>query len=141
DTFWVEQGSGAPTIARMASTFDVARMDILLLVCAPDFTVGHSGGIDFVMDDQGRLSRAQGASTGFIYAGVAIMHPRIFEGAEVTPHSLNRYFDTAIAAGRLYGMVLENAVWYTVSTPESLLAVEKRLRLDGDMAPFDDEDL
>ncbi|MEL6921559.1 MAG: nucleotidyltransferase family protein [Pseudomonadota bacterium] len=132
DTFWVEQGEHAPAVQLMRGRFDHAAMDILLLLCHPDVAIGHSGGIDFTMAPDGRLSRANGATDGYVYAGAAILHPRLFQGAKAEPHSLNRYFDRAIATGRLHGIVLENAFWYTVSTPDSLVAVEEHLRVHGD---------
>jgi MurNAc alpha-1-phosphate uridylyltransferase len=54
-----------------------------------------------------------------IYAGAAVIHPRIFAKAEPGVSSLNRYFDEAIAAGRLYGMPMTGH-WLTVGTPEAI---------------------
>ncbi len=49
--------------------------------------------------------------------------PRIFEGAPAGPLSLNRYFDTAIADGRLHGMAMHGR-WITVGTPDAIPAAE-----------------
>jgi len=136
DTFWVEKSSAQPTISAMGAAFDADEMDLLLLVCSPSQAIGHSGGLDFVLAEDGRIARAGDTKEGYIYAGVAVINPRIFDRALATPHSLNRYFDSAIASGRLYGVRLEDAYWYTVSTPESLKAVEAHLRAHGDMAPL-----
>ncbi|MEO0542999.1 MAG: nucleotidyltransferase family protein [Pseudomonadota bacterium] len=140
DTFWVERAGSKPTIARMAACFDAAEMDMLVLVCPPDKAIGHSGGLDFVVAADGKVERAGDAHDGYVYAGAAILNPAIFEGADPIPHSLNQYFDRAIKSGRLFGMTLENAFWYTISTPESLKAVEAHLREHGDMAPFVHDD-
>ena len=51
-------------------------------------------------------------------------HPRIFAGAAAEPHSLNLYFDRAIAAGRLYGMVMDGH-WITVGTPDAIPLAEQ----------------
>ncbi|MEO1700524.1 MAG: nucleotidyltransferase family protein [Pseudomonadota bacterium] len=136
DTFWVEKAGIEPTVTKMAKTFDAQRMDMLLLVCSPEQAIGHSGGLDFIIDRDGRLSRADKAKSGYIYAGAAIINPAIFKKAEAVSHSLNRYFDAAKKKGRLFGQALENAYWYTVSTPDSLKAVEAHLRDHGDMAPL-----
>ncbi|MEO1747865.1 MAG: nucleotidyltransferase family protein [Pseudomonadota bacterium] len=140
DTFWVEQTGTAPIVEKMAAAFNPDKMDMLLLICAPEQTVGHSGGLDFVLSEDGQIARAGTADEAYVYAGVAIISPRIFDGADAQPHSLNRYFDKAIADNRLFGMTLEKAYWYTVSTPESLKAVEAHLRAHGDMAPLPDHD-
>ena len=51
-----------------------------------------------------RCRRAHGDPAGLIYAGAAIVNPAIFAGAPEGPLSLNRYFDEAIANGRLFGL-------------------------------------
>ena len=84
---------------------------------------GHSGGTDFLVAPDGRLARAAGAADGLIYAGAAIVHPRIFAAAPAEPHSLNVYFDRAIAAGRLFGHAMHGH-WITVGTPDAIAPAE-----------------
>ena len=43
------------------------------------------------------------------------------------PHSLNLYYDRAIAEGRLFGHVMEDGHWFTVGTPDALPAAEAKL--------------
>lgn len=127
DTFWIDQGE--PTLQRMMTAFDESKMDILLLLCRIEDTTGHSGGLDFTIDEQGRLARAQSSdSDGYIYAGAAIYNPSIFDPKIHTAHSLNIYFDQAIAKGRLFGIVLENGHWITVGTQQGLADAEIKLR-------------
>ncbi|MEM1376851.1 MAG: nucleotidyltransferase family protein [Pseudomonadota bacterium] len=133
DTFWVDGPGGASAIKKLIDVFDADTTDILLLVCKPKIAIGHSGGIDFEFADDSKLTRASDEASGYTYAGVAMLHPRIFDGAVAKPHSLNVYFDRAIEAGRLRGVELTNAFWYTVSTPQSLMDVEAHLRANGDM--------
>ena len=121
DTFWIDRGR--PNLERLALEWDGARMDILLMLSDLASATGHSGGTDFLLGPGGALRRAAGAPDGLIYAGAAIVHPRIFAGADAQPHSLNRYFDAAIAAGRLYGMPLAGS-WITVGTPDAIPAAE-----------------
>ena len=81
---------------------------------------GHTGRGDFVRDDQGRLARFDGSNgTPLIYAGAMVCHPRVFADAPEGPFSLNRCFDAAIAAGRLYGLPMHGH-WLTVGTPEAI---------------------
>ena len=121
DTFWVERDGS--DLKRLALAWDGARMDILLMLARPDDATGHSGSTDFLLGPDGRLSRAKGAADGLIYAGAAIVHPRIFEGAAAEPHSLNLYFDRAIAEGRLFGRPMKGH-WITVGTPDAVAAAE-----------------
>ncbi len=121
DTFWLDQGE--PNLRRLALEWDEARMDILLMLSHLHTATGHSGGTDFLVTPDGLLHRAAGDPSGLIYAGAAILHPRIFDGAPKGPLSLNRYFDEAIAAGRLYGMPMHGH-WITVGTPDAIAPAE-----------------
>jgi MurNAc alpha-1-phosphate uridylyltransferase len=122
DTFWIDDGPA--NLGRLARAWDAGSMDILLMLAGLDQATGHSGGTDFTIAPDGVLHRAKGDPAGLIYAGAAILHPRIFEGAPAGPHSLNAYFDAAIAAGRLYGMPMRGS-WITVGTPDAIVPAEK----------------
>jgi MurNAc alpha-1-phosphate uridylyltransferase len=129
DTFWIDAGQSS--LARLALEWDAARMDILIMLVPLESATGHSGSTDFLLAADGHLARANKDPRGLIYAGAAIVHPRIFEGAKAEPHSLNRYFDKAIAAGRLFGMTMQGR-WITVGTPDAIAPAEaavKRARL------------
>lgn len=121
DTFWIDAGQS--DLIRLALEWDAARMDILIMLAPLESATGHSGSTDFLLAADGRLARANTDPRGLIYAGAAIVHPRIFEGVAVEPHSLNRYFDAAIAAGRLYGMAMRGR-WITVGTPDAIQPAE-----------------
>jgi N-acetyl-alpha-D-muramate 1-phosphate uridylyltransferase len=121
DTFWID--SGQPSLERLSLAWDGSKMDILLMLTDLDSATGHCVGTDFLMAPDGALRRSKGDPAGLIYAGAAIIHPRIFEGAPTGAHSLNAYFDTAIAAGRLYGMQMQGH-WITVGTPDAIAQAE-----------------
>ncbi|GHD17177.1 mannose-1-phosphate guanylyltransferase [Tianweitania populi] len=120
DTFWLDQQPSS--LSRLAGLWDEARMDILLMLASMDDVTGHSGSTDFLIDGEGQLARAKDPA-GLVYAGAGIVHPRIFAGAEATPHSLNAYFDRAITDGRLHGMVMRGR-WITVGTPDAIAPAE-----------------
>lgn len=121
DTFWMDQGE--PNLRRLALEWDAASMDILLMLSHLHTATGHSGGTDFLVAPNGLLRRAAGDPSGLIYAGAAIVHPRIFEKASAGASSLNRYFDEAIEAGRLFGMPMQGQ-WITVGTPDAIAPAE-----------------
>ncbi|MDQ6434208.1 nucleotidyltransferase family protein [Mesorhizobium sp. LHD-90] len=125
DTFWIDRG--APNLTRLAEAWDEERMDILIMLSDLASATGHSGGIDFLRDSDGLLRRAAGALSGFIYAGAAIAHPKLFAGKRIEKTSLNRYFDDAIAVGRFFGMPLEGS-WITVGTPDAIAPAEEAVR-------------
>ena len=121
DTFWID--SGQPSLERLSLAWDAARMDILLMLTDLDSATGHCVGTDFLAAPDGALRRSKGDPAGLIYAGAAILHPRILKDAPTGPHSLNAYFDTAIAAGRLFGMQMTGH-WITVGTPDAIPLAE-----------------
>lgn len=121
DTFWIDRETS--NLDALALEWDASRMDILLMLCDLESATGHTGGTDFLRDADGRLTRARGAASGYIYAGAAIMHPRLFASQPAAPASLNRYFDEAIASGRLFGKVMDGR-WITVGTPDAIAPAE-----------------
>lgn len=128
DTFWIDEGT--PNLHRLALAWNSASMDILVMLARIDQATGHSGGTDFLLAADGSLTRAAGAADGLIYAGAAIIHPRIFADARAEPHSLNRYFDAAIAARRLHGLPMFGR-WITVGTPDAIPLAEAELARAG----------
>jgi MurNAc alpha-1-phosphate uridylyltransferase len=121
DTFWIDDG--ASNLARLALAWDDAKMDILLMLADLKSATGHSGGTDFLVAPDGALRRSRGDPSGLIYAGAAIVHPRLFADAPTGPHSLNAYFDATIAAGRLFGTTMRGH-WITVGTPDAIPLAE-----------------
>ncbi|TGQ74206.1 nucleotidyltransferase family protein [Mesorhizobium sp. M00.F.Ca.ET.186.01.1.1] len=121
DTFWID--SGEPSLERLSLAWDAARMDIMLMLTDLDSATGHCVGTDFLAAPDGALRRSKGDPAGLIYAGAAIIHPRVFKDAPAGSHSLNVYFDKAIAAGRLFGMRMKGR-WITVGTPDAIPLAE-----------------
>lgn len=121
DTFWIDGGQN--NLERLALAWRPGETDILVMLASLDQATGHSEYTDFLVDADGRLSRSHRDPGGLIYAGAAIVDPSIFAGAEAKPHSLNAYFDRAIAAGRLFGLQLDGS-WITVGTPDAIAPAE-----------------
>lgn len=120
DTFWLEEpGSVTDNLTRMRDRFDPESMDILLMTARLDQATGHTGAGDFILGDDGRLSRYKGEGDPVIYAGAIVLHPRIFQAITEPKFSLNRCFDTAESQGRLFGMPMRGH-WLTVGTPEAI---------------------
>ena len=118
DTFWI--GDDRPNLVLLAEGWDDARMDILLMIATKDRATGYDGRGDFHMGPEGRLRRLNAGETSpYIYAGAAIVHPRIFAGVAPGKASLNRHFDEAIAKDRLYGAPM-GGLWLTVGTPGAI---------------------
>jgi MurNAc alpha-1-phosphate uridylyltransferase len=120
DTFWLEEPAGeVDNLARMAGQFDPAQMDILMMTARPDQATGHTGPGDFIIDSDGRLARYHGTGDPVIYAGALVLDPRIFDRISDARFSLNRCFDAAIGAGRLFAAPMRGH-WLTVGVPQAI---------------------
>lgn len=123
DSVWIE-GVGS-NIARLLAAWDPDRMDSLMLLANAVTSLGYDGRGDFMMDTEGVLSRRpEQKDAPFVFTGVSIAHPRMFEGAPAGKFSLNKLWDRAIEQRRLYGVRLDGA-WMHVGTPEALAEAEQ----------------
>jgi MurNAc alpha-1-phosphate uridylyltransferase len=122
DSFWLEGVRG--NLHWLATAWDEARMDGLLLLAPTVRAIGYVGPGDFLLDANGRLARRpERLVAPFVYAGAAILHPRLFADAPDGSFSLNLLFDRAIEAERLYGVRLDG-LWINVETPRSVAVAE-----------------
>ena len=127
DSFWVDDGT--PALDRLRAAWDDRAMDCLLLLSPLERTVGYDGAGDFVRGEDGRLARRAGSGgTPLAYIGGYLVAPRLFEAAPGGAFSMNRLWDRAIAAGRLFGLVHEGR-WLHVGTPEAIGLAEAALRV------------
>ena len=122
DGLWLE--GARPNLMRLVEAWDGARMDALLLVAPTATSVGYDGPGDFLMAPDGQLRRrGEREVAPFVYAGVAILHPRLFAHGPDGAFSLNLLFDRAIAAERLSGLRLDG-LWMHVGTPAAVKEAE-----------------
>ena len=116
---------------RLANAWDDARMDSLLLLHPTVTAIGYGGPGDFLMDQEGRLTRRpEWEVAPFLYSGITICHPRLFKDSPDGAYSVNILWDRAIESGRLYG-IRHDGEWYHVSTPQQLGDVERELSFHG----------
>jgi len=124
DVLWDD--AGTPALARLAEAWR-DDLDALLLLVPRAAALGYDGPGDFDRDPAGRLTRRRdGATAAFVFAGVQILHPRLFAGAPEGAFSLNLLYDRAIAAGRARGLG-HRGRWFHVGTPAAHAEAERRL--------------
>ena len=118
-------------LVRLAEVWNDAEMDGLLLLQPTTSAIGYDGPGDFFIDQVGRVRRRREWEVApFVYAGIQILHPRLFAGAPDGAFSLNVLYDRAIEAGRLYG-IRHDGEWFHVSTVKQLAEVEARIARGG----------
>ncbi|SEM45333.1 MurNAc alpha-1-phosphate uridylyltransferase [Sphingomonas gellani] len=126
DNLWVDGPVDA--IRLLASRWNDATMDVLLLLVPLARANNHRGQGDFHLGPDGRITRRRGAGrvAPFVYTGIQILHPRILVDAPEGPFSTNLFWDRAIEAGRAFGMV-HQGLWFDVGTPAAIPATEAML--------------
>ncbi len=125
DSLWLESESN---LSRLATNFDPARMDALLLLARAENTIGYEGRGDYFLYDNRTLRRRAPEETApFTYAGGAILAPRLFEGAPAGAFPLLPLFNRAETSGRLFGLELSGKFLH-VGTPAAIAPAEAALR-------------
>ena len=125
DVFWLD--SKDPALLRLAAAFDPAAMDGVLLLQRAVTAVGYEGSGDYFLDPLGNPRRRREREVApYLFAGVQLLHRRLFDDAPGRVFSLVRLFDRAEAAGRL-SAIAHDGEWYHVGTPEGLAMTRERL--------------
>jgi MurNAc alpha-1-phosphate uridylyltransferase len=125
DVLWFD--GRRPALERLARAWDDARMDALLLLHPTISAFGYEGPGDYLSDTLGRLRYRRGHEIPpYIFAGVQILHPRLFKDTPEGPFSLKRLYDKAEGEGRLWG-IIHDGLWFHVGTPQGLAEVEAEI--------------
>ena len=126
DNLWIDGPIDA--IRALAAAWDDARMDALLLLVPLARANSHRGRGDFHLDALGRITarRRPGRVAPFVYTGVQMLHPRIIADAPAGPFSTNLFWNRALDAGRLWGVV-HQGLWFDVGTPAAIHETEASL--------------
>lgn len=120
DLLWQEK---RPVLSDFIAAFDAdkARAQLLLAACAT--STGYDGRGDYHLAGDGRLRRAGSEGADYLFAGVQILSPCLFDDAPEGPFSLNEIYDKAEVTEGLYGHVLDGR-WMHVGTPAGRAAAQ-----------------
>lgn len=121
DAVW----TGQNPLTQLMQAWEARRMDALLLLLPAEQATGHSGTGDFLMDGEGRLTRAKGAP-GLVYLGAQIIRTDGLGAIADEVFSLNRLWDRMIDDGRLHGLIHRGG-WCDVGRPEGIALAETLL--------------
>jgi N-acetyl-alpha-D-muramate 1-phosphate uridylyltransferase len=99
----------------------------MLLLQPAATAIGYEGDGDYFLAPTGQpRRRRQGEVAPFVYAGIQLLHRRLFDDVSTPIFSLIRLYDRAEATGRLHAIV-HDGEWYHISTPTGLAATRARL--------------
>lgn len=127
DAFWDDAGSDTAFTRLSDMWVNLGdKVDLILLlqpVSEMKLTKGV-GDYDFVEDGEGRITRDKSQKGDYMFAGVRVCHPRLFDGAPGGRYSFLQLMDKADELQKLYGLEHKGG-WHHISTPEELKAVEE----------------
>lgn len=120
DALWLNGSENA--LQRLCQMWDDKTMDALLLVHSTVDAYGYRGNGDFTVGPRGRVRRrAECEVAPYVFTGIQILHPRLFKDTPDGAFSLNRLYDKAIEAERLFAVV-HDGEWFHINTPNGLEA-------------------
>jgi MurNAc alpha-1-phosphate uridylyltransferase len=125
DVFWLDGKDLA--LLRLAEAFDPDHMDAILLLQRTVSAVGYEGSGDYFFDASGKPGRRKKRDVApYLFAGIQLLHRRLFDGASDRVFSLVRLFDRAEQTGRLSAIV-HDGEWCHIGTPKGLAATREKV--------------
>ena len=122
DNLWID--GPADTLKLLASQWDDARMDALLLLVPQARAMNHKGMGDFHMDRAGRIRRRERSHVApFVFTGIQMVSKRLLRDSPEGPFSTNILWDRAMEEGRCFGAV-HQGLWFDVGTPQAIPLTE-----------------
>ena len=122
DVLWVDGPKAS--LDRLAQFWNDEIMDGLLLLHSTVESYGYEGFGDFLIDPNGILTRRPELLVSpYVYTGIQLLHPRLFEDVPNGPFSLNQLYSSSMEKGRLYG-IIHDGDWFHVGTPIGLNQAE-----------------
>ncbi len=124
DAFWID--GPTPALDRLIDAWEAAgdSIDAMLLMQRSFLVQSEIGRGDFVIDPWGGVRRPrENEVVPYVYAGLQIVRPALFDAAPAGVFSMNLLWDKAIDAGRLLGLV-HDGLWFHLSTPPDLAEAE-----------------
>lgn len=120
DIIWLD-GPEHSAVDRLAAAWDPARMDALLLLHPTESAHGYEGSGDFFCSENGEITSRRGSAdhAPYVYAGLQILNPTVFDDTPMGAWLLNVVFDRLLKQGRLFGVIHDGA-WFHVGTPDRI---------------------
>lgn len=128
DAYWMNAPQGK-TLDQLATDWDEDQMDLLTLLHDKDTLHGTSGIGDYIVKDDGRVKRCPNKDGDYMFAGIRIAHPRIFEGCKLVKFSFLELMDNTQNIGTHFGHIHQGH-WYHLSTPEDVAQLEQELKTE-----------
>ncbi len=124
---WWQESEVLSLLQSLESRWNDTTMDALLALNPKDYAIGFNGDGDYHLKDDLRLQyRDPNTAAPYIFSGVRILHPRLFEGIEPGFLPQTVLFHQAEAKQRLYGLV-HSEKWCDIGTLNAYQALQDYL--------------
>ena len=114
-------------LEKLITQWSPLKMDELLLCARADWSLGYAGKGDFNIHNDARLTRRDGESAKYVYAGVQIFKPALAKPFKVERFSRNKIWDETLKRRKLFGIELPG-YWMHVGDPRAVIAAEAVLK-------------
>lgn len=119
---------GTNPVTTLLANWNADTMDALLLMIPRSAAVGHTGGGDFDMGADGRLTRG----TDFVYSGVQIIKTDGLANSPDGAFSMWWLWDSMLDSGTMHGVAYDGQ-WCDVGRPDSIAIAEAMLKGEADV--------
>ena len=119
------EAEGGNLIKEMTDAWDDDKYDIMLMLLPLEnsYHTMANGDYDIDAEDYPVRRRSKEVHAAYLYGGVLIVHPRVFDNEPEGRYWLIDIFDRLEKAHRL-GYYLHKGKWFHVGTPESTKVAE-----------------
>lgn len=127
DPLWVDKTTSV--FEQLRQNWQPENADILMALIPKNQAFGavHSG--DYFIENGFPRRKEKGEDAPYLFTGIQILHPRIFQGLSPGVFSLVGLYDRAQSQKRLKAIIYDGD-WYHVGTPDALRQTEERLSHD-----------
>ena len=122
DAYWIDKTRDNTALQLLENNWNANKMDILLLLQPVTKMSATKGVGDYHMNEDGQLKRSLDLTGNYMFTGIRITSPNVFDNTPDGAFSFLECMDTAQENGRLYGVNYQGA-WHHISTPNDLNAV------------------
>ena len=124
DALWADEENDV-LLDNMINAWNDSKYDIMLMLQPLEKAYGAAENGDYLLDDNNNPVRRKDKETKapYLYGGVLICHPRVFDNEPEGRYWLVDIFDRLQKAGRL-GYYIHNGKWFHVGNPEATQIAE-----------------
>lgn len=129
DALW-EENPNETALSRLAGAWDDQSMDLLLLLQKTNGMSLTNGVGDYDLSEDGKAIRRADKGGSHMFAGIRIVHPRLFQETPDGAFSFLSLMDKAQQNDRLFA-IEHKGQWHHISTPEELERVDAAYKTES----------